>query len=230
MVVGVEPRRWHVVKGGSRGEVCLQECSKATADVTEQCLEKHCGGKAQDPDNKYPRLTNTPLLLVCRQFYKDAVDAVESEWQNHVFQINLPPLNTLTAFVEKLTQWKRKAIKTLHLQFLEWNSDDYYLVAEDNPLYMISELTGLRYLFINLRGEHRQMSRIDLRGGAGLQFIPLRSLDLDLTKVRILVTTTPPAGIPLFARMRSVDMDHSELWRKSIALPLRYTEDMPEPL
>jgi hypothetical protein len=60
--------------------------------------------------------------------------------------------------------------------------------------------------------------------------MPLRSLDVDLTKVRILFTTVPPAGIPLFARMRSVDMDYSDLWRKSIALPLRYTEDMPEPL
>jgi hypothetical protein len=218
----------------SRGEVCLQECHargcKSTEDAEEQCLDIRCGEKTEDPDSKRPSLSNTPLLLVCRQFYEDAVDAVELGWQNHVFQINLPPLDTLTAFVEKLTQRKRKAIKALHLQFQEWDQDDHYLVAEDNPLYIISELTGLRYLFVNLRGEIRQTNRIDLRGRAGLQLLPLRSLDLDLTKVRILVTTIPPVGIPFFARMPSVDMDHSELWRKSIALPLRYTEDMPEPL
>lgn len=234
MVVVVEPRRWHVFMSESRGEVRLQECHargfKATEDVAEQCHDKGCSEKTENPDNKRPSLTNTPLLLVCRQFYEDAVDAVESEWQNHIFQINLPPLDTLAAFVEKLTQRKRKAIKTLHLQFQTWNQDDYYFVAEENPLYMISELTGLRYLFVNLRGEHRQTNRIDLRGRAGLQLMQLRSLDLDLAKVRILVTTVPPTGIPLFARIRSVDMDYSELWRKSIALPLRYTEDMPEPL
>lgn len=173
MVVVVEPRRWHVVKGKGRGKVCLQECCKASVDVTEQCLETRCGKQTEDPDDGRPSPTNNPLLLVCRQFYKDAVDAMESEWQNHVFQVNLPPLDTLSAFVEKLTQRKRKAIKTLHLQFPEWDSDDYYLVAEDNPLYMISELTGLRYLFVNLRGELRQMNRIDLRGGAGPQLMPL---------------------------------------------------------
>lgn len=234
MVVIVEPRRWHVFMSATRGEVCLQECHargcKATEDVAEQCLDSKCGEKGEDPDSKRPSLTNTPLLLVCRQFYEDAVDAVELEWQNHVFQVNLPPLDTLTAFIEKLTQRKRKVIKTLHLQFQEWNHDDHYLMAEDNPLYMISELTGLRYLFVNLRGELRQTNRIDLRGRAGLQLMPLRLLDLDPTKVRILVTTIPPVGIPLFARMPPVNMDYSEFWRKSIALPLRYTEDMPEPL
>jgi hypothetical protein len=162
MVVIVEPRRWHVVTGGSRSEVCLQECCKTGVDVTEQCLERQCGKKAEDPDKKHPSLRSAALLLVCRQFYEDALGTMESEWQNHVFQINLPPLDTLTAFVEKLTQRKRKSIKTLHLQFPEWNSDDYYLVAEDNPLYMISELTGLRSLFINLRGKVRQMKRFDL--------------------------------------------------------------------
>jgi hypothetical protein len=229
MVVVDEPRRWHVVKSESSGPVCLREC-KTTTDATRQCLGKQCGEKTVDPVKKRPSLTNTSLLLVCRQFYKDALDTVELEWQNHVFQVNLSPLDTLTAFIEKLTQRKRKAIKTLHLQFAEWNSDDYYIIAEDNPLYMISELTGLRNLFVNLRGELDQMHRIDLRGRAGLQLMPLRSLDLDLIKVCVLATTVPPAGIPLFARMRSVDMVYSEYWRESIALPLRYTEDMPQPL
>lgn len=59
--------------------------------------------KTKDPDSKRPSLEKTALLQVCRQFYEDAVDAVELEWQNHVFHVNLPPLDTLTAFVEKLT-------------------------------------------------------------------------------------------------------------------------------
>jgi len=229
MVLADEPRRWHVVKSESSGPVCLREC-ETTADATRQCLGKQCGEKTVDPVNKRPSLTNTALLLVCRQFFKDAVDAVELEWQSHIFQINLPPLDTLTSFIDKLSQRKRKAIKTLRLQFPEWNSDDYYIMAQDNPLYMVSELTGLRNLFVNLRGELDQMHRIDLRGRAGLQLMPLRSLDLDLIKVRVLATTVPPAGIPLFARMRAIDMDYSEYWRKSIALPLRYNEEMPEPL
>jgi hypothetical protein len=227
MVVVDEPRRWRIVKSESRGEVCLREC-KTTTDATRQCIGKQCGEKTVDPVKKRPSLTNTALLLVCRQFYNDAVDAVELEWQNHIFQVNLPPLDNLTVFVEKLTQRKRKSIKTLHLQFPKWN---YYIIAEDNSLHMISELTGLRNLFVNLRGELDQMRRIDLRGRAGLQLMPLRSLDLDvMIRVRVLATTVPPAGIPLFARMRSVDMDYSEYWRESVALPLRYTEDMPEPL
>jgi hypothetical protein len=155
---------------------------------------------------------------------------VELREQCHIFQVNLQPRDTLTAFVEKLTQRKRKAIRTLHVQFPDYNADECYSTAEENPLYMISELTGLRYLHVNLRGEHRQMFRIDLRGRAGLQLMPLRSLDLELTSVRIVATRIPPVGILPLARMPSLDMDYSGLWRKSTALPLRHMGEVPQGL
>jgi len=230
----VEARRWHVVKSQGSGEVCLQECyareSKATADVTEQCLGEQCGEQAKVPGNKGPPLTNTALLLACRQFYKDAVNSVELLEQDHIFQVNLQSRDTLTAFVAKLTQRQRKAIRTLHVQFPDYNADECYPTAEENPLYMISELTGLRYLHVSLRGELRQMCRVDLRGRTGLQLMPLRSLDLDLVNVRIITTTIPPAGVPILARMPSLDMDYSDLWRKSTALPLRHMEEVPQSL
>ncbi|KAM0710810.1 hypothetical protein Q7P35_001548 [Cladosporium inversicolor] len=168
--MAIEARRWHVVKGEVRGDVRLQACyvhgCKATVDVTEQCLDaEQCGEKANDPDTKDLLLMNTATLLACRQFCKDAADTVnELKCQNDVFEVSLQPRDTLTAFIKKLTQRQRKAIKNLHVQFPGWNSGEPYRSAQENPLSMISELTGLRYLIINLRGELHQISRIDLRG------------------------------------------------------------------
>ena len=230
----VEARIWHIVKRGDGGAVCLQECyaygPKRTVDIADQCLGEQCGEKANHPDHKGLLFKNTALLLVCRQFYEDAVDVVELKWQDHVFLINLQPRDTLMAFVEKLTQRRRKAIKTLHVRFPEWNSGDCYPVAQENPLYMVPELIGLRCLTINLRGEIRQMSQIDLRGATGLQLMPLRSLDLDLASIHILASTIPPAGIPHLMRIRPVDIDYSGLWRKSIALPSRGSDGASQPL
>ena len=165
---------------------------------------------------------NTTTLLACRKFYKDAADTVnELKWQNDVFQDSLQPRDTLTAFVKRLTQRQRKVVKNLHVQFSGWNSGKRYRSAQENPLAMISELTSLRYLIINLRGELHQISRIDLRGRTGKQLMPLRSLDLDLVSVRILTTTIPPAGMAGRSRMNYVDVNHTKLWRMSIELPRR---------
>lgn len=230
----VEARRWHIAKSQDRGKVCHQECrmrgSKATADATEQCLEARCCVKAGKPNHKSSPLTNAAPALVCRQFYKDAVDSVELKEQDHIFQVNLQPRDTLTAFVKMLTQRQRKAIRTLHVQFPDYKADDCYPTTEENPLYTISELTGLRYLLVNLRGEHRKMVRSDLQGRAGLQLMPLRSLDLDLTSARIVATTILPAGAISFARTPSLHIDYSGLRRKSTALPLRYMGEVPQGL
>lgn len=223
--MAVEARRWHVVKSEVRGDVRLQECyahgCKATVDVRRQCLDgEQCGEKANDPDNKDLLLMNTAILLACRQFYKDAADTVnELKWQNDVFQVSLQPRDTLTAFITQLTQRQRRAINNLHVQFPGWFSGERYRSAQENPLSMISELTSLRYLIINLRGELHQISRMDLRGRTGKQLMPLRSLDLDLVSVRILTTTIPPAGVAGRLRMNFVDVNHTKLWRMSIELP-----------
>jgi hypothetical protein len=202
----IETRRWHIglvrrvmdveePKYGYGGDVHIQECYacglQRTANLSDQCLGKQCREKAKDHNDKRLPPMNTALLLVCRQFYEDAA---ELKWQNHIFQVNLGPHTryALMAFVEKLTQWQRKALRTLHAHLTEWHSDKDYPGSKEVALSRIEDLIGLRSLIVNLRSEVRHMPKIDLRGRTGVQLESLRLIDLDAVSVRLLVTTIPP--------------------------------------
>ena len=219
----IEARGRHVAGCEDGDGVRLQECYvygwERTVDVAEQCLGKQC----IDNYGKSLPATNLALLLVCRTFHEDAA---ELKWQNHAFQVNVRPGDTFVAFVARLSQRQRKAIKTLYVNLPEWHSDDDNVGSKEDPLKGIEELNGLRCLIVNLRSKIRQMPRIDLRGRTGLQLKPLRLLDLDLTNVRIFVSSNPPARIPELMRMPGVVVDYSGLWRKSLAFPLRTTDEV----
>jgi hypothetical protein len=218
MVIGI--RRWHVqgdedkilvegvrVLGNS---VHIREChlrdASGAVDSTQQCLkpfnENACERQTKDPD-----FTGIALLLVCQQFYKDAA---KLQWQNHVFQIAPFHSDKIGQFLSQLSDWQRKAIRTLHVHYDDGTRPAIFKsrVASNR----IREFLGLQNLIVNpVVGYLYQPSREEMWEMIKLWLIPPRLLNMDLDGVRILACEKPSSSLrcPPF-------LDFTEVWRQCV--------------
>lgn len=220
MVIGI--RRWHIqgdderIKPGSMrvldSSVHVREChlcdASGTVDPTQQCLkplnDMACERKTKDPD-----CTDTALLLVCQQFYKAAA---KLKWQNHIFQIALLQSykDKVGRFLEQLSEWQRKAIRTLHVHYFAGTRPYFFEIRVG--LHRMHEMPGLQTLIVNPVGGYvNQRSRKKLWNRIKPQLMPLRLLSIDLNGVRILACEWPGG----YHSPRFVDL--TEVWRQYVA-------------
>jgi len=219
MVIGI--RRWHVqgdediptingvrVLGSS---VHVREChlrdASGEVDPTQQCLkpfnENACERQTKDPD-----FAGMALLLVCRQFYKDAA---KLKWQNHVFQIAPFHSNKIGRFLNQLSEWQRNAIRTLHVHYRALTRSAVF--ESRVALHRIHEMAGLQTLIVNpVVGYLNQRLREEMWDMIKPRLMPLRLLNMDLDGVRILACGKPRVSLrfPPF-------IDLTEVWRQYIA-------------
>lgn len=210
MVIGL--RRWHIQSNEKETGVRFQEChvrnASGAVDPLQQCLESHdeaiCDSERQAREL---RSTNTTLLLVCRQFYREAA---KLKWQNHVFQVTcLPRADNLRRFVKKLSDWQFKAIKTLHMHYSAKPLLDHCRVS----FHTISEMDGLQRLIINpLMVNRVPQSREETWKLVRYQSMALRPLNMSLSGVSILACPLPRISAPLASFI-----DLTEFWRELMA-------------